>query len=92
MSSKRQRPPVPVQGKGDAKEEPQSKRIKKSEKDPTLINGKKNEVTLLGGLPLYGELLPRNNCLSIPESARNASLLLRQTMEKIKDLKTQNKV
>lgn len=91
MSTKRQRTSAPLHSKVEGKEEPQAKRVKKEEKDaPAQIQ--RSEGPMLGGLPLYGEVLPQGGYAAVPTLARGACSSLRQVMEKVRDLKAAGKV
>lgn len=97
MSSKRQRTAAggsSLPSKPEVKEEPQAKRVKKDAKEVQVQQSPRagNEGLTMGGLPLYGESCPKNGYAGIPGLAEDACSLLRQTMEKAKDLKDSGKV
>lgn len=93
MSTKRQRTSATVHSKVEGKEEPQAKRVRKDAKDaPVPTQTQRSEGPMLGGLPLYGELLPQGGYAGLPNLARSACSSLRQVMEKVRDMKDAGKV
>ena len=92
MSSKRQRAASSVHSKPEPKEEPQAKRVRKEEKDVSAQQSQRKEGPIMGGLPMYGEMCPKDGYTSIPTLAANTCSSLRQAMEKVKNMKASGKV
>ena len=96
MSSKRQRTAAGgslLPSKSEAKEESQAKRVRKDAKEVQVQQTPRgNEGLTMGGLPLYGESCPKNGYAGIPGLAEDVCSLLRQTMEKAKEVKDNGKV
>jgi hypothetical protein len=80
--------PSSVKQEDDKQQEPESKKHKKDSVPSPFVPSTRANGGSLGGMGLYGELLPKTGYTPLPRETKKACDNLRQVMSAVKDMKS----